>query len=97
VSAPAEVPALNEIMFGNRVASLAGILILSAYVGADARHKRKDQSMHRNPFNVVDVPEPNDHDVKEFAASARLDAHTDDDNANAWAVASNRPSSVEGL
>jgi hypothetical protein len=38
----------------------------------------------RNPFGVMDVPDPNDADVQAFAADATLDATADDDNAGAW-------------
>lgn len=53
--------------------------------------------MPRNPFNVMDVPDPNDEDVKAFAESAALDASAQDDNAKAWAIANGLDSaSVEG-
>jgi len=39
----------------------------------------------RNPFGVMDVPDPNDQAVKEFADSATLDGAADDANAAAWA------------
>jgi len=48
--------------------------------------------MHRNPFNVMDVPDPNDREVMEFAAGATLDGSADDDNAKAWNTASSRAS-----
>jgi hypothetical protein len=38
----------------------------------------------RNPFDVMDVPNPNDQEVREFAASAKLAGASDDDNAKAW-------------
>jgi len=38
----------------------------------------------RNPFGVMDVPDPNDAEVQAFAAAATLDARADDDNAGAW-------------
>jgi hypothetical protein len=38
----------------------------------------------RNPFGVMDVPDPNDADVQAFAATATLDATADDQNAGAW-------------
>jgi hypothetical protein len=38
----------------------------------------------RNPFGVMDVPDPNDADVQAFAATATLEARADDDNAGAW-------------
>ena len=44
----------------------------------------------RNPFDVMDVPDPNDQEVLEFAAGARLTGRSDDENARAWAPASGR-------
>ena len=41
----------------------------------------------RNPFGVMDVPNPDDQTVKEFAASATLDGAADDANATAWSDA----------
>jgi hypothetical protein len=38
----------------------------------------------RNPFGVMDVPGPNDADVRAFAATATLEAGADDENASAW-------------
>jgi len=38
----------------------------------------------RNPFGVMDVPNPNDADVVQFAASATLDGSRTDANAEAW-------------
>ena len=38
----------------------------------------------RNPFGVMDVPDPNDADVAQFAASATLDGSATDANAQAW-------------
>ena len=43
----------------------------------------------RNPFGVMDVPDPNDQGVLEFAASAKLGATKDDENAKAWTVLNN--------
>jgi hypothetical protein len=42
------------------------------------------QGQTRNPFGVMDVPDPNDLAVQEFAASATLAGGSDDENANAW-------------
>lgn len=42
------------------------------------------RSAVRNPFGVMDVPGPSDHEVKEFAAGARLSGLVDDDNAKDW-------------
>jgi hypothetical protein len=44
----------------------------------------------RNPFNVMDVPAPDDQEVTEFAAGAKLDGSADDENATAWATVSDR-------
>lgn len=38
----------------------------------------------RNPFDVRDVPNPNDQEVLEFAAGAELAGTSDDENARAW-------------
>ncbi len=40
--------------------------------------------MTRNPFGVVDVPDPNDEDVTAFATGVRLTGSADDDNAEVW-------------
>jgi hypothetical protein len=44
----------------------------------------------RNPFDVMDVPDPNDQEVMAFAADATLAGASDDENAKAWAGRSNR-------
>ena len=38
----------------------------------------------RNPFGVMDVPDPNDVEVAEFARTAALDGSVADDNAANW-------------
>jgi hypothetical protein len=45
--------------------------------------ERKPERM-RNPFGVMDVPDPDDEQVQQFAASATLEPSADDDNAKAW-------------
>jgi hypothetical protein len=40
----------------------------------------------RNPFGVMDVPDPNSEEVTQFAASATLEGSADDDNATAWST-----------
>ena len=40
----------------------------------------------RNPFGVMDVPDPDDQHVLEFAAVTKLAGASDDDNASAWAI-----------
>jgi hypothetical protein len=44
----------------------------------------------RNPFGVMDVPDPNDSEVLAFAAGARLAGTSDDDNAGAWTTQGDR-------
>ena len=52
----------------------------------------------RNPFNVMDVPNPNDEEVLGFAASATLTGTSVDDNSTAWAPLSegDRYESIDG-
>jgi hypothetical protein len=38
----------------------------------------------RNPFGVMDVPNPNDQEVTQFAAGATLEGSSDDENAATW-------------
>jgi hypothetical protein len=40
----------------------------------------------RNPFGVMDVPDPNDEEVAAFAANASLAGSADDENAKNWDV-----------
>jgi hypothetical protein len=40
----------------------------------------------RNPFDVMDVPDPDDQEVLQFAAGATLTGASDDENAQAWAA-----------
>ena len=44
----------------------------------------------RNPFDVMDVPNPDDHEVLEFAAITSLAGRSDDENARAWATSGER-------
>lgn len=41
----------------------------------------------RNPFGVMDVPDPNDAEVRQFAGHATLDGSADDVNAAFWGTA----------
>src|SRR3954463_9119596 len=52
----------------------------------------------RNPFGVMDVPEPDGPDVIAFAATASLEGRDDDANAAAWAALSSgaEPGAIEG-
>ena len=52
----------------------------------------------RNPFGVIDVPDPDDREVMQFAAGATLEASPDDANAAAWGSAgdASRYDTVEG-
>ena len=45
--------------------------------------KLESQTM-RNPFGVMDVPDPNDAEVTRFAVNATLEGSAADDNAKAW-------------
>lgn len=44
----------------------------------------------RNPFKVMDVPSPDDQEVMEFVADAKLAGSADDENAKAWEASSYR-------
>ncbi len=44
----------------------------------------------RNPFDVMDVPNPNDQEVQEFATRTKLEGALDDENAKAWVTPNNR-------
>jgi hypothetical protein len=44
----------------------------------------------RNPFDVMDVPNPSDQEVLGFAGAAKLAGTVDDENANAWTSSSDR-------
>ena len=58
---------------------------------AGNRGSSVDQSRRtRNPFDVMDVPNPNDQEVLEFATGAKLAGTSDDENAKAWTAASDR-------
>jgi hypothetical protein len=50
----------------------------------------------RNPFNVMDVPEPDDQDVQMFTAAASLEGGADDANAQPWKIPDERGHAVEG-
>jgi hypothetical protein len=41
----------------------------------------------RNPFGVMDVPNPNDQEAMQFAASATLEGSSTDETAAAWGTA----------
>jgi hypothetical protein len=41
----------------------------------------------QNPFGVLDVPDPNDEEVTQFAGSATLEQSADDENAKPWNTA----------
>jgi hypothetical protein len=52
--------------------------------GRSVEHQRRT----RNPFDVMDVPNPNDEEVLDFAAGARLTGSSDDENAKSWTAPS---------
>jgi hypothetical protein len=52
----------------------------------------------RNPFGVMDVPDPDDAEVMQFAGSTTLAGSADDANAAIWSTAegASQPGSIEG-
>jgi hypothetical protein len=50
----------------------------------------------RNPFSVMDVPDPNDMVVEAFAAIASLSGSADDANAAVWSVFGGPSDAIEG-
>ncbi len=52
----------------------------------------------RNPFGVIDVPNPNDHDVMEFARNTLPEESANDENAKPWSAgdASCQRGTIEG-
>ena len=50
----------------------------------------------RNPFSVMDVPDPNDGDVLAFAAGVSLAGKADDSNAEQWKMPDELSDAVEG-
>ena len=50
----------------------------------------------RNPFDVMDVPDPNDQEVQEFATGAKLAGTSDDENAKPWTAATDQYGAIEG-
>jgi hypothetical protein len=55
----------------------------------------KSETASRNPFGVMDVPHPDDAEVKAFAAGASLVGAADDDNASSW-TSSGGDETIEG-
>ncbi|WP_063685912.1 hypothetical protein [Bradyrhizobium stylosanthis] len=51
----------------------------------------------RNPFGTMDVPEPNDRDVMDYAATATLAGDAADLNAAAWASIATPSDRLEGV
>lgn len=52
----------------------------------------------RNPFGVMDVPDPNDREVEAFCCQRELKGSADDENASAWRTVGDRdqPDVIEG-
>ena len=50
----------------------------------------------RNPFGVMDVPDPNDAEVTRFAASTALEGSADDVNAASWGALEGSNDTIEG-
>jgi hypothetical protein len=59
---------------------------------------QKEDTRTRNPFGVMDVPEPDDAEVAAFAAQATLAGTADDENAADWRAAGGHvsASAIEG-
>jgi hypothetical protein len=58
---------------------------------AENRSSSADQGRQtRNPFNVMDVPAPDDQEVMDFAVGAKLAGTADDENAKAWTAPRDR-------
>ena len=51
----------------------------------------------RNPFGTMDVPSPDDSEVRDFAASASLSGDAADVNAAAWASVATRSDPLDGI
>lgn len=59
----------------------------------DTQHRNSSADWRprtRNPFDVMDVPNPNDPEVLEFAAGAELAGAEDDANAKPWTAPGER-------
>src|SRR5262249_32580700 len=56
----------------------------------DQRSSMDERHRTRNPFGVMDVPDPNDQEVLEFASGAALAGSSDDENAAPWALSRGR-------
>ena len=50
-----------------------------------------------NPFGTMDVPSPEDSEVTDYAAMARLSGNATDGNAAAWASIATMSDPIEGL
>jgi len=59
----------------------------------DAGNRSSSADQHRqtrNPFAVMDVPDPDDQEVLDFAIGAKLGGTSDDENAKPWTDPSDR-------
>ena len=50
----------------------------------------------RNPFGVMDIPDPDDDEVKAFADVTELDASAEDENAQPWGATAAHGPHIEG-
>src|SRR4051794_34057317 len=60
-------------------------------------HAAEQHRRVRNPFDVMDVPDPNDQEVQEFATGSMLAGTSDDDNAKSWTAATDQHGAIEGI
>ena len=67
-----------------------GVSMRSAVIANGRFQMSSDNREIRNPFGVMDVPAPADQDVHTFAATAKLDGNSSDENATSWAGLSER-------
>jgi hypothetical protein len=56
----------------------------------DGSNSMDQRRRTRNPFDVMDVPNPNDQEVLKFADGVTLTGTSDDENAKAWTVPGDR-------
>lgn len=65
-------------------------------INPEHRAHSKHSDTRRNPFGVMDVPDPHDDDVTKFAVTADLKGSGDDVNAKEWSTDANADA-IEGL
>src|SRR6188768_3437923 len=76
----------------------AAVAVGGQQMKTEAERNTAAKAGTRNPFGVMDVPNPDDADVRQFAGSTTLEGAADDVNAGAWATAdgTSLPGTIEG-